>query len=375
MSCFKYICLDIGDVSTSQKQTARSNVAATLTEEILRNPELGSFPIASEHQLCRRFNISRVTVRLALGDLENRGLIYRKHGKGTFAHGRSKRVNKAIGVLLKSAHTAEQRPISEMIRGMQTVLSSQQSSAVLISMSPEEWTSELASSLGGVIVFPQEVTTNDLDVLKNRKLPYLLAGKTDLPGPKIRVGQMEAARVMTEKLLLLGHQQIALLTGYDPFLDAPKREGIHQALRAVGINPAQAPEISAYGDESARLKAVSQLLALQPRPTAVLAFDDSLGSLLSFQARRQENIKVPEEMSIVSFHDLPYLRYIEPALTTVRFDFFTAGQRAAEALNHAALTGEEVKDLVFEPTYCQGQTLAPNRGNLWGQVESQPEGA
>jgi DNA-binding LacI/PurR family transcriptional regulator len=366
--------LDIADVSTSQKITARSNVVAALTEEILGNPELSSFPIASEHQLCRRFSISRVTVRLALGDLENRGLIYRKHGKGTFAHGRSKRVNKAIGALLKRPHTAEQRPVAEIMRGVQSVLSSQHLNAMLISMSPEEWTSEMASSLGGVIVFPEEVTTKDLDVLKNRKLPYLLAGKTDLPGPQIRFGQREAARVMTEKLLLLGHQQIALLTGYDPFLDAAKREGIHQALRAVGINPAQVPEISADGDESARLKAVSQLLALQPRPTAVLAFDDSLGSLLSFQARRQENIKIPEEMSIVSFHDLPYLRYLEPALTTVRFEFFTAGQRAAEALNRAALTGEDVTDLVFEPTYCAGQTLASNRSNPWSQTENQSEG-
>jgi len=362
-------------VSTSQKQTARAQVAAALTEEILNSSEQGSFPIASEHQLCRRFNISRVTVRLALGDLENRGLIYRRHGKGTFAHGNSKRARKVIGTLLKRPHVAEHRPIAEMMRGVQSVLSSQYMSAMLISMPPEEWSSEMASSLGGVIVFPQDVTLKDIEVLQNRKLPYLLAGKTDLPGPQIRLGQVEAARVMTEKLLLLGHQQIALLTGYDPMLDAPKREGVYQALRAVGINPSQVPEISAEGEEADRLKAVSQLLALQPRPTAVLAFDDSLGSLLSLQARRQENIKVPEELSIVSFHDLPYLRYLEPALTTVRFDFFTAGQRAAEALNRAALTGESVQDLVFEPAYCPGQTLAPNRSNLWSQEENRPEGA
>jgi len=357
----------------NQKQTARANLAAALTQEILSNPELGSFPIASEHQLCRRFKISRVTVRLALGDLENRGLIYRKHGKGTFAHGRSKRVHKAIGTLLKTPHMVEHRPIAEIMRGVQSVLSSQRLSAMMICMPPEEWTSEMASSLGGVIVFPQDVTSKDIDVLRNRKLPYLLVGKTDLPGPQIRFGQIDAARVMTEKLLQLGHQHIALLTGYDPLLDAQKRTGVHQALRAAGIDPASVPEISAQGEESDRLKAVSDLLKLEPRPTAVLAFDDSLGSLLSFYARRHENIRVPEDLSIVGFHDIPYLRYFEPMITTVRFEFFKAGQRAAETLNHAAITGEEAKNLVFEPVYCPGQTLIPNRSNPWSVEENLSE--
>ena len=52
---------------------------------------------------------------------------------------------------------------------------------------------------------------------------------------------------MTEQLLQLGHRRIALLTGYDACLDAPKRMGVHDALRAAGIDPAQVPEFSAHG--------------------------------------------------------------------------------------------------------------------------------
>jgi DNA-binding LacI/PurR family transcriptional regulator len=90
-----------------------------------------------------------------------------------------------------------------------------------------------------------------------------------------------------------------------------------------------------------------------------VAFDDSLGSILSFQARRNEGIQVPAELSIISFHDWPYLNYIEPALTTARFEFFSAGVRAAEALNRAALTGEPVTDIFFPPAYRPGQTVGP----------------
>ncbi len=329
-------------MSSQRTPTARTRLVAALTDEILQNPEQAAFPIASEHQLCRRFNISRVTVRLALSDLENRGLIYRKHGKGTFAHGRTTRVHRYIGILLKSAHAAEHRPIAEMVRGAQTVMTSVRSAVLLISTPPEEWPAEKASSLGGVIVVPQDVTGKDLAVLKDRKLPFLIFAESDLPGPRVRLGQRDA-----------------LLTGFDACLDTPKRMGVHDALRAAGFDPAQVPEISAHGQEGHFFQAARDVLNLRPRPTAVVAFDDGLGSILSFQARRQEGIRVPEELSIVSFHDWPYLNYIEPALTTARFEFFLAGQQAAEALNRAALTGQPVTDLSFPPAYRPGQTVGP----------------
>src|ERR1700683_169411 len=207
---------------SQRPSTARSRLVATVTDEILKRNEQSSFPIASEHQLCRQFGVSRVTVRRALSDLENRGLIYRKHGKGTFAHGRSTRVHRYLGILMKSPLSAEHRPIAEMVRGAQTVMASVRSAILLISTSPEEWRPEKASSLGGVIVVPQDVTAKDLDFLKNRKLPFLIFAESELPRPHILLGQRKAARQMTEQLLKLGHRRIALLTGYDTCLDAPK---------------------------------------------------------------------------------------------------------------------------------------------------------
>jgi len=135
--------------------------------------------------------------------------------------------------------------------------------------------------------------------------------------------------------------------------------GVHDALREAGIEPAQAPEFCTNGEEGGIFETARELLRRRPRPTAVIAFDDSLGSILSFQARRQENIHVPAELSIVSFHDWPYLSYIEHALTTTRFEFFAAGQRAAEALNLAALNREAVCNLNFPPDSRPGQTIGP----------------
>jgi len=313
-------------------------LVAALTEEILNRNEEASFPIASEHQLCDRFGVSRVTVRLALGDLENRGLIYRKHGKGTFANGHKTRIHRHLGILMKSPQASEHRPIAEMIRG-----------------------AEKASSLGGVIVLPQNVTENDLEVLKNRNIPYLIFTETNLPGPCISLGQKEAARQVTLQLLEQGHRRFALLSGYDACLDASKREGIHEALREAGIDPAQVPEFSCHGHEDSVFQAAREMLNSRPRPTAVIAFDDSQASVVSFHARSHAGINIPRELSLVSFHDWPYLSFTDMPLTTVRFEFFNAGKGAAEALNHAALTGQPVSSISFSPTYRAGQSsgLAP----------------
>ena len=337
--------------------TARARLVTVLAEEILQHPETNPFPIASEHELCRRFGISRVTVRLALGDLENKGLIYRKHGKGTFAHGRAAQVHRDIGLLMKMPPTSEHHPFSDMIRGVQSVISPLRASLVLLSQAPSDWRTDVAGTLSGVIVAPDGITETDLRVLDDRKIPFILAGRSNLPGPCIDLGQRQAARAQTEQLLQMGHRRIALLSGYDASLDNIKREGIHEALRAVGMDPAKSREFTAPTDESALTQTLRDILHLEPHPTAVIAFDDSLAAALSSYARLQEGLQIPADLSIVSFHDWPSLHFVEPGLSTVKFDFYTAGQRATEALIRASLTGQPVGDLFFAPAYRRGQSV------------------
>lgn len=162
------------------KVTARRSIVAVLTQEILNNPDPKDFPIASEHRLCRRFAVSRVTIRLALGDLEHRGLIYRKHGKGTFAHGCSGRSHPSLGILIKSADALKSTPLVEFIRGAQTVMTSFNSSLVLIGTSPLEWRAEMTSALGAVIVMQESLTTDELINLQNRKLPLICIPDSEL---------------------------------------------------------------------------------------------------------------------------------------------------------------------------------------------------
>jgi DNA-binding LacI/PurR family transcriptional regulator len=136
--------------------TAQRRVATTLAQEILDNSEAKDFP------------------------------------KGTFAHGQSTQVNRNFAVLLKSPLT-EKRALAEIIRGAHDVVSSLRSALLLISVSPKEWQPELAGALAGVIVIPDGIAEEDLESLKNRNLPFLLIGETNLPGPRIPLDKKKTA--------------------------------------------------------------------------------------------------------------------------------------------------------------------------------------
>lgn len=172
-------------VAASRRLTARSRITAVLTQEILDRSENEPFLLSSEHQLCRRFGVSRVTARLVLSDLEHRGIIYRQHGKGTFAHGRTTGAPRHIGVLIKTLPATENRPLAEFLRGVQTVVRSLRCAIILISQSPGEWRPELAGVLLGVIVMAENVSAHDIDNLKNRRLPFLKVEGTELSVPQV----------------------------------------------------------------------------------------------------------------------------------------------------------------------------------------------
>lgn len=163
-----------------KKPTARRHVVFVLTQEILNRSEEKDFLIASEHQLCRQFAVSRVTVRLALGDLEHLGLIYRRHGKGTFAYGRTTRPGRSLVILIESAHTFASAPFIDVMRGVQTVTASLRSALILISASPLVWQADLIRSLGGVIISQQSLTSQELSAFKDWNIPFLFMNEARL---------------------------------------------------------------------------------------------------------------------------------------------------------------------------------------------------
>lgn len=154
--------------------------------------------------------------------------------------------------------------------------------------------------------------------------------------PWILTDNRRGAYNATRHLITLGHRRIAHIYGRRTFCSSSERyEGYCDALREAGI--ALDPRLVVYGDFeplSGRLCA-RQLFSLPEnvRPTAIFSSND-LMSYGVIAAAEELGLRIPKDIALVSFDDIPSSAHLYPALTTVRQPFFEMGQRGTALLLH-----------------------------------------
>jgi len=182
-----------------------------------------------------------------------------------------------------------------------------------------------------------------LPFLRQRGLPCVHVMVCPGPAGTICVGfdNAEAMAGAARYLVDLGHRRVAMLAGIARNNDraGARIDGARRALRGAGGLPAERVVERRYTLAEAR-DGMRELMALEPRPTAVLCGNDVLafGALLEAQ---KMGLRVPADVSIVGFDDLELARHVQPALTTVRVPAEEMWRTAAERLI-AALRGEPV---------------------------------
>ncbi|WP_330906026.1 LacI family DNA-binding transcriptional regulator [Dyella sp.] len=150
--------------------------------------------------------------------------------------------------------------------------------------------------------------------------------------PALSVDNHGGARLLMTHLLDAGHQRIAFIQGPPKNRDVAEREATYRQMlaeRAPGQSPIVLP--GDFNEESG-YRAGQQLLAMQPRPEAVFAANDmmAIGCMAAF---RDAGLRMPEDIAIAGFDDVPMARYVTPALTTVRVRIADLGR---DALNELA---------------------------------------
>jgi DNA-binding LacI/PurR family transcriptional regulator len=173
------------------------------------------------------------------------------------------------------------------------------------------------------------------------------------------VDQIAGARMATNHLLDLGHETVLHLPGPGEWLEATaRREGWRMALEE---RSAPVPALMVEGDWSARsgYRAGRAMLA-ESRPTAIFAANDQM-ALGVLRALHEAGLRVPEDVSVVGFDDMPESGYYTPPLTTVRQDFRELGQRIM-ALVLRVLAGEvNASEPLVEPLLVvRSSTAAPS---------------
>lgn len=148
--------------------------------------------------------------------------------------------------------------------------------------------------------------------------------------PSVVVHQHHGALLATRHLIEAGHCAIAEITGPLDWSGARQRhDGWLSTLEEAGLTPGASVE-GAWTAASG-YRAAQQLLGQGARFTALFVGNDQM-ALGALRALREGGLRIPEEVSVVGFDDIPEAAYFEPPLTTVRQDFATLGQQAVDLL-------------------------------------------
>lgn len=173
---------------------------------------------------------------------------------------------------------------------------------------------------GAVLVVP-ELSAADHAELRRLGVPYAIVAPADQPPPGVPwVGATNwpGGLAATRHLTALGHRRIAVISGPPHRLAARARvDGYRSALDEAGL-PFDAGLVR-YGDFTNRpaYDHALDLLRLPDRPTAVFAGSDQQ-ALSTYRAADALGLRVPGDVSVVGFDDLPFADWVTPRLTTVR---------------------------------------------------------
>ena len=171
----------------------------------------------------------------------------------------------------------------------------------------------------------------------------LAGNKTDLPVGCIRADEASGVAAMVAHLLTSGRQRIGYVNGPSALSNITRRDATLQALAAAGMDGRRRQyHGGALGWTNAA--AVAAQIA-QDRPDAVVCFDDKL-ALAVMDGLRGFGVRVPDDIAVAGFDDIPFAALANPRLSTVAPPSAQMGRRAVEmlmsALESGALPASEV---------------------------------
>ena len=191
----------------------------------------------------------------------------------------------------------------------------------------------LSRRVDGVIVLGGGVPDTRLQEVAQR-LPVVVLGR-NIPGLEdqcLRLDNFDGAYQATRHLIELGHRNIAHVAGEPSHRDAQDRiEGYRAALESAGLS--YNPELIQPGDfhEAAGFLAATRLVESRTLFSAIFAANDQMAYGVRLALHRK-GLRVPEDVSLIGFDDLPGSMYTTPPLTTVQQPVEDMGRAAAHGM-------------------------------------------
>jgi DNA-binding LacI/PurR family transcriptional regulator len=230
------------------------------------------------------------------------------------------------GTLIDLVFTALSPWSLEIIRGAEQAARAARSRiAVEVAAEPadrERWLDAIAGGqTQGLILVLTELSAAHRKRLADQHVPVVIVdpvGEPDPRIPSIGAANWAGGLAATDHLVELGHRRIGKITGRPSLLCSQARlDGYRAALERAGI-PVD-PALIHTGDfhYQSALEAATAMLRLPDPPTAIFTGSDEQ-ALGVYEAARRQHLRVPDDLSVVGFDDVPLSGWASPPLTTVR---------------------------------------------------------
>lgn len=227
----------------------------------------------------------------------------------------------------------------EIIRGVEDIATENGMSVVLTESGDRhspgpEWVEGVIRRrpIGVVLVF-SDLPPDYRAALASRSIPFVIidpAGDPSTDVPSVGSANWSGGLMATRHLIELGHTRIAAITGPDDMMCSHARiDGFRSAMSAAGLP--MNPDWIRFGDfhTSGGLHHGRELLTQPERPTAIFAGSD-LQALGVMEAVRELGMRVPDDLSLVGYDDIPVTKWVSPRLTTVRQPLMRMAEEATK---------------------------------------------
>jgi LacI family transcriptional regulator len=221
----------------------------------------------------------------------------------------------------------------------------------------------LQRQVDGFLLVPARASSESIELLQARGVPVVVLDRR-VPSRQVdtvRGDSEEGAYQLARHLLALGHMRIAMLSGPRSVSTAADRvAGYARAMTEAKLEID--PRLVVYGEytQDSGANMTRQVLSLAPPPTALFATNNFI-AFGAFRMLREAQLRVPDDLSVVTFDDLPRPWVIDPFLTVVSQPAYEIGRRAAELLLER-LAGDgvaETREIVLPTELIVGGSSAP----------------
>jgi len=279
------------------------------------------------------------------------------------ARGLSKQRTQLIGVIVPSLTGSF---TSESVQGIQDLCEEENYSVILYTTQQNPKNARAYLQLlweerrvdGLIVVDPRRQHSDLIAHIIDEGIPVvqLLFYDPELDAPKVLVDHKAGAVEAVEYLISLGHRKILHLSSSLPH-GSLRREGYVETMKAHGL-AGEIRDLEVGYEWKASYEAVLRHFseAVDDRPTAIFANSDS-AAFGAIRGLVQLGIRVPHDVSVVGFDDLPFAEMAAPSLTTVAQPKYQVGKEAAQTLLNL-LRQQEAPSLMLKPSLAVRESTA-----------------